>query len=77
MMIVESVSGGENATRDSIEDTENLLNAFRWRLPGWYWQNRCRKDLIMEFQELLKLNDTPIDWQYLCLASEKLLLDSQ
>jgi hypothetical protein len=75
MLIVESISG-ENATKASIEDTENLLSAYRWRLPDRYWQNRSRKDLIIEFQGLLKSNDTSIDWQYLCLASEKLLLDS-
>lgn len=75
MLIVDSVLKAENtATLASIEDTRNMLSAFRWNIPASYWQNRCRKDLIIEFKQLMS-NDTSVDWQFLCLGSKELLLN--
>lgn len=68
ILIIETIS------RISTKDTENVLSAFGWRLPDRYWQSRCKKDLIFEFDYLIQA-DKPVDWQYLCLRAEEVLKD--
>jgi hypothetical protein len=54
IMIVDAIYKNDNYSRPRIKDTRNLLEAFRWKLPDWYWQGRCRKDFIFEFDDLIK-----------------------
>jgi hypothetical protein len=75
IMIVDALYKNDNYSRPRIKDTRNLLEAFRWKLPDWYWQGRCRKDFIFEFDDLIKSGDPSVDWQYLCLDSERMLHD--
>lgn len=58
-------------TLDS-KDAENMLTAFGWQLPDIYWQSRCQKEVVFEFQDLID-NRTPIDWQFLALRSQRSL----
>ncbi|KAK2755790.1 hypothetical protein FQN54_005940 [Arachnomyces sp. PD_36] len=58
----------------SINDLRNMLTAFQWKLPDSYWQSRCKKDLIFEVDDLIRSNDQAVDWQFLCLGIEELLL---
>ncbi|RHZ63443.1 uncharacterized protein CDV56_107656 [Aspergillus thermomutatus] len=57
-----------------IDDTRNLLEAFRWRLPNTYWQARCNTPLLFELDDLIKAG-TAVNWPGLCLGIEELLLD--
>jgi hypothetical protein len=59
----------------SISDARNLLTAFGWRLPNSYWQSCIRMDLIFEYDDIRKTSH-PVDWQFLGLATEELLENS-
>ncbi|PGG99411.1 hypothetical protein AJ79_08527 [Helicocarpus griseus UAMH5409] len=80
IMTIDGIYNDKNYNRDGVEATRSLLRAFDWRLPDAYWQNRRKRDLIYEFEDLMNpastgADDTTIDWQLLCLGSEELLLD--
>ena len=73
MMIVNVIYDNIYYNQASIYDLRNMLTAFQWRLPNSYWQSRCKKYLIFEFDELIRNNQT-VDWQFLCLRTEELFL---
>lgn len=75
LLIMDTIYNDDNYNHESIENTQNMLTAFQWKLPDSYWQNRCKMDLIFEFHDILKSNNHLVDWQLLCLGTEKLLLD--
>ncbi|KAL1969746.1 hypothetical protein VTN77DRAFT_8299 [Rasamsonia byssochlamydoides] len=58
--------------RLGCEDIPNVLRAFGWQIPDAYWFARLRKDLLFELDDL-KIADTEMDWQFLCLGTEQLL----
>lgn len=58
-------------TRCNVDDTRNLVTAFRWSLPNTFWKRRV--DL---FFELSTLKDGDIvDWQFLYLDLMLLITD--
>jgi hypothetical protein len=80
VMIVDLIYNDPDYDETSIDDIGNLLKAMHWKLPDSYWQRRCRKDLIFELQDLIIKcrndgDDTVVDWAFLCLETEKLLLN--
>lgn len=53
-----------------------MPSAFQWKVPDTYWQRRCNKDLIFEFDDLIMSKKKGvIDWQFLCLGIEELLVN--
>lgn len=74
IMIAEWTCPIEYTTSD-VKNTRNMLFAFQWRLPDWFWQSRLKGH---SFFELDKLRDAhfSIDWQalwldLLCLLSDQ------
>jgi hypothetical protein len=79
VIVIDAIYNDDNYSWTSASDTWNLLDVAQWELPDWYWKRRCRKDLTFEFDDFINtLGDwtstSVVDWQYLCLESEKLLL---
>lgn len=74
MMTVNIMYNDIYYSQASIDDLRNMLTAFRWKLPDSYWKRRCKKDLIFEVDDLIRSRNQTIDWQFLCLGIEELLL---
>lgn len=52
-----------NYTVDDIKNTKNMLSAFQWELPDWFWRGRLDKQhLFMELDGLEKTRP-PMGWQ--------------
>lgn len=73
IMIVNIIYDNIYYKQSNICDLRNMLTAFQWRLSDSYWQGRCKKDLIFEFDDLIQNNQT-VDWQLLTLGTEELFL---
>ena len=65
-----------NYTSSDVENTCNMLLAFQWTLPDWFWQRRCKQDLVFELDELRK-DGSLVDWQALSLDVMSLLADRE
>lgn len=74
MMITEIIYRSQKHSQARINDTRNILDAFQWELPGSYWRSRCNPDLVFEIDDLARSGAT-VNWAYLCLGLEELLLD--
>lgn len=72
VMIVNTMYDSIYYNQAGIQDIRNMLTTFQWRLPDSYWRSRCLKDLIFEFDDLLKKQK--VGWQFLRLGTEELLL---
>jgi hypothetical protein len=44
----------EDYTLDDVEDMRNMLLAFQWNLPDWFWRRWFREDLFFELNILMK-----------------------
>lgn len=73
-MIVNIMYNDIYYSQASIDDIQNMLIAFQWRLPDSYWQSRCNRDLIFELDDLIRSRNQKVNWQFLCLGIEKLFL---
>ena len=61
VMIVDMIYNSIDYNQESIIDTRNLLSAFQWKLPDSYWQNRCKRDSVFEFEDLIMSNNKAVD----------------
>lgn len=62
-------------TLDDIENLRNMLSAFQWTLPDWFWRRRLRENLFFEL-DILRKSSSPVNWQMLrldlmCLVSNR------
>lgn len=48
---------------------------FGWQMPDAYWYYRLRKVIFFEFNDL-EIASGDVDWQFVCLESERLLKHS-
>ncbi|PLB46385.1 hypothetical protein P170DRAFT_427707 [Aspergillus steynii IBT 23096] len=74
VMIIDMIYRGQKHSQARINDTWNALYAFQWTLPDTYWQSRCNPELVFEIDDLAQ-SGKAVDWPYLCLGLEELLLD--
>ncbi|KAK2757026.1 hypothetical protein FQN54_004995 [Arachnomyces sp. PD_36] len=74
IMIVNTIYDDVDFGQANIDDMRNMLMAFRWTLPDSYWQSRCKKDLIFEYEDLMNSDNQLVDWQLICLGTEELFL---
>ncbi|KAI9933185.1 hypothetical protein MW887_007656 [Aspergillus wentii] len=51
-------------------DIRNSLSVFHWRLPSGYWCTRFAKEIVFEYEDL---ENTNLNWGYLCLGVADLL----
>ncbi|KAJ5809933.1 uncharacterized protein N7503_002151 [Penicillium pulvis] len=65
-----------DCTLEDITDMRNMLLAFQWRLPDWFWRRRLNinENLIFEL-DILRKSGSPVDWQILKLGLMGLHLD--
>ncbi|KAJ9196238.1 hypothetical protein C8Q69DRAFT_453143 [Paecilomyces variotii] len=74
VVIIDIIYKSQPHSRERIEDTRNILDAFEWKLPNAYWQSRCNPELVFEVGDLIKAEHI-VDWANFCLGLEELLLD--
>lgn len=65
-----------NHTGNDIKNTENMLLAFQWKLPDFFWRVRLNEDLFIELDELKKAKSL-VDWQVLRLGLMSLVSDRE
>lgn len=46
-------------TSDDVRNTRNMLLAFGWDLPDWFWQRRLAEDFFFELDILRKSSSPP------------------
>ncbi|KAJ5212361.1 uncharacterized protein N7498_004007, partial [Penicillium cinerascens] len=63
-----------NYTENDINNTKNMLLAFQWKLPDFFWRARLNEFLFVELDELKKAK-FPVDWQVLRLGLMRLVSD--
>ena len=63
-----------NHTGKDIKNTENMLLAFQWKLPDYFWRVRLNEKLFIELYELKK-SESPLDCQVLRLGLMSLVSD--
>ncbi|KAJ5592114.1 hypothetical protein N7537_009018 [Penicillium hordei] len=49
-------------TLEDIKNTGNMLLAFGWKLPDWFWQGRLDERLFIELDKFKKAR-SPVGWQ--------------
>ncbi|KAJ9232073.1 hypothetical protein DTO166G5_6401 [Paecilomyces variotii] len=74
VVIINIIYKSQPHSRERIEDTRNILDAFEWKLPNAYWQSRCNPELVFEVGDLIRAEHV-VDWANFCLGLEELLLD--
>ncbi|OKP08609.1 hypothetical protein PENSUB_5596 [Penicillium subrubescens] len=52
-------------TSDDVRNMRNMLLAFGWDLPGWFWRRRLAEDLFFELEVLRKSCFPPPAWMKL------------
>lgn len=63
-----------NHTGKDIKNIKNMLLAFQWKLPDFFWRVRLNEDLFIELGELTEAK-SPVDWQVLRLGLMSLVSD--
>ncbi|KAJ5492186.1 hypothetical protein N7453_010283, partial [Penicillium expansum] len=63
-------------TMADVKNTRNMLSAWQWKLPDWFWNRRLKEDIFIELKSLKKTNCS-IDWQALRLDLMGLLCDQE
>lgn len=59
---------------DDVENIRNMLFAFQWNLPDWFWRRRLQEDLFFEL-DILRKSSSPVNWQMLGLGLMGLVSD--
>lgn len=76
ILIAEQVCPLDYTVAD-VENMRNILLAFQWVLPEWFWWRRCNEDLIFELDDLKNDASPSIDLQLLRLDLMSLLADKE
>ncbi|RJE20172.1 hypothetical protein PHISCL_07489 [Aspergillus sclerotialis] len=63
-------------TVTDVENIRNMLAAFQWVLPEFFWSARCRRYVIFELNDI-KNTSPPVDWEALQLDLMRLLADGK
>jgi hypothetical protein len=53
-------------------DMFKIQQAVRWPVDNTYWYARAPRTIVFELRDISK--DDPVDWEYLCLKAEKMVL---
>ncbi|CAG7934843.1 unnamed protein product [Penicillium nalgiovense] len=61
-------------TPADMKNTRNMLSAWQWTLPDWFWKVRLKEELFIELNSLRESNHS-IDWQALRLDLMALVSD--
>lgn len=64
----------EEYAKEDVENMRNMLVAFHWVLPGWFWRKRLKEELFFELDPLRK-SCSPVIWQILQLDLMGLVSD--
>lgn len=65
-----------NYTPADVKNTRNMLSAWQWKLPDWFWKRRLKEDIFIELK-LLEESNYPVDWQALWLDLMGLVSDRE
>ncbi|OQD64207.1 hypothetical protein PENPOL_c008G00664 [Penicillium polonicum] len=65
-----------NYTPADVKNTRNMLSAWQWKLPDWFWKRRLKEDIFIELKPLGESN-YPVDWQALWLDLMGLVSDRE
>jgi len=75
IMISEWVCPVDYILKD-IGDMRNLLLAFQWKLPDWFWKRRLKAKEYLFFElDVLRKSGSPVNWQILKLDLMSLYSD--
>ncbi|KAJ6017492.1 hypothetical protein N7451_000871 [Penicillium sp. IBT 35674x] len=63
---------------NDIENIQNVVIAFQWKSPDWFWRGRLKlKEGLLFELDILRNSGSPVDWQTLRLDLMDLLLDQE
>jgi hypothetical protein len=63
-------------TPADVKNTRNMLSAWHWTLPDWFWKRRLKEDIFIELISFRESNHS-IDWQALRLDLMGLVSDRE
>ncbi|KAJ5952109.1 uncharacterized protein N7479_010522 [Penicillium vulpinum] len=63
-------------TPADVMNTRNMLSAWQWILPDWFWKRRLEEAIFVELKSLREASDS-IDWQGLRLDLMALVSDQE
>ncbi|KAL4961760.1 uncharacterized protein BDV14DRAFT_203503 [Aspergillus stella-maris] len=74
--IIEVIYRSDSPPQEKIDDFDNLIQAFQWKIPAVCWAGRCNPDLVFEIADLAASTSAhSINWAKLCLEFEQLAVD--
>ncbi|KAL4952672.1 hypothetical protein BDW69DRAFT_185196 [Aspergillus filifer] len=74
--IIEVIYRSDLPRQEKLDDIDNLIQAFHWKIPAVCWAGRCDPDLVFEIADLAaSINAESIHWTKLCLGFEELAFD--
>lgn len=66
IMIAEWTCPIDYYTSADVNNLRNMLSAWQWTFPDWFWKRRLKEDIFVELKSLREA-DYSIDWQALGL----------